>query len=389
VAYAEVEEQRNYSPEDECRLTLAGFLTFTDPPLPDAAETLAALRRDGVEVKIITGDGDLVTSHVCSQVGLDPRKIVLGDEIEQMTDPALGYVVRDANVIARVSPATRILLALKHNGHCVGFMGDGINDAPSLHAADVGISVSTAVDVARDAADIILVEPGLGVLDSGIQEGRKAFGNVMKYLLMGTSSNFGNMFSMAGASVFLPFLPMLPTQILLNNFLYDTAQITIPTDNVDPEFLRKPQHWDIRLIRNFMIFIGPISSIFDFLTFYVLLHFFHADQVFFHTGWFVESLATQTLVLFVIRTAQNPFRSRPSAPLVATTLTVVAIGALLPLSPLANSLGFTPLPAAYFVFLAIATITYLMLVELGKRILLGREARSGEARRHEALATAA
>jgi P-type Mg2+ transporter len=390
VAYSEVEARPNYSPQDERGLTLAGFLTFSDPPLPDAAETLAALRRDGVEVKIITGDGELVTSHVCSQVGFDPGKIVLGEEIERMTDPALAHVVRETKVFARVSPAqkNRILLALKHNGHCVGFMGDGINDAPSLHAADVGISVSTAVDVARDAADIILVEPGLAVLDNGIQEGRKAFGNVMKYLLMGTSSNFGNMFSMAGASVFLPFLPMLPTQILLNNFLYDTAQITIPTDNVDPEFLRKPQHWDIRLIRNFMVFIGPISSIFDFLTFYVLLHFFHADQVFFHTGWFVESLATQTLVLFVIRTAQNPFRSRPSAALAATTLIVVVFGALLPYSPLADALGFAPLPAAYFAFLAIATIVYLWLVEVGKRILLRKEAQTGETRRYETLATA-
>lgn len=390
VAYAEVEPRPNYSPQDERGLTLAGFLTFSDPPLPDAAEALAALRRDGVEVKIITGDGDLVTSHVCRQVGLDPGKIVLGEEIEGMTDPALAHVVREAKVFARVSPAqkNRILLALKHNGHCVGFMGDGINDAPSLHAADVGISVSTAVDVARDAADIILVEPGLGVLDDGIQEGRKAFGNVMKYLLMGTSSNFGNMFSMAGASVFLPFLPMLPTQILLNNFLYDTAQITIPTDNVDPEFLRKPQHWDIQLIRNFMVFIGPISSIFDFLTFYVLLHFFHADQVFFHTGWFVESLATQTLVLFFIRTAQNPLRSRPSTPLVATTLIVVAIGALLPFSPLANALGFTPLPAGYFAFVLIATIAYLLLVEVGKRFLFRKQAMSGERKREERLATA-
>jgi len=388
VAYTEVEARPNYSPEDEHGLTLAGFLTFTDPPLPDAAAALAALRSDGVEVKIITGDGDLVTSHVCSQVGLDPGKIVLGEEIEQMTDPALGYVVREAKVFARVSPAqkNRILLALKHNGHCVGFMGDGINDAPSLHAADVGISVSTAVDVARDAADIILVEPGLSVLAAGIQEGRKAFGNVMKYLLMGTSSNFGNMFSMAGASVFLPFLPMLPTQILLNNFLYDMSQITIPTDNVDPEFLRKPQHWDIRLIRDFMVFIGPISSIFDFLTFYVLLRFFHADQVFFHTGWFVESLATQTLVLFVIRTTQNPLRSRPSAPLVATTLTVVALSTLLPFSPLASALGFTPLPGAYFAFLAVATITYLFLVEIGKRILFRKEARSLEKGSQKALA---
>ena len=262
-------------------------------------------------------------------------QIITGDAMERMTDPALGHVVEGTRVFARVSPAqkNRILLALKHNGHAVGFMGDGINDAPSLHAADVGISVSNAVDVAREAADVILVEPGLRVLHDGIIEGRKAFGNVMKYLLMGTSSNFGNVLSMAGASLFLPFLPMLPTQILLNNLLYDLAQITIPTDNVDDTYLQKPQHWDIRLIRNFMLFIGPISSIFDFLTFYVLLHFFHASEAQFHTGWFVESLATQTLVLFVIRTSKNPFRSRPSSPLIATCLASVAVGIYLRFQP--------------------------------------------------------
>jgi Mg2+-importing ATPase len=255
-------------------------------------------------------------------------------------------------------------------------MGDGINDAPSLHAADVGISVSTAVDVAREAADIILVEPGLKVLHSGIVEGRRAFGNVMKYLLMGTSSNFGNMFSMAGASVFLPFLPMLPTQILLNNFLYDLAQISIPTDHVDDDYLRKPQHWEIQLIRNFMVLIGPISSIFDFLTFYVLLRFFHANEVLLHTGWFVESLATQTLVIFVIRTAQNPLRSRPSPALTATTLAIVVAGVALPFTPLAQALGFTALPPRYFLFLGAATVAYLLLVGAAKRHLLRRS--SGE-----------
>ena len=229
-------------------------------------------------------------------------------------------------------------------------MGDGINDAPSLHAADVGISVSSAVDVARDSADVILVEPGLRVLHDGIIEGRKAFGNVMKYLLMGTSSNFGNVLSMAVASFFLPFLPMLPTQILLNNLLYDVGQLTIPTDNVDETYLQKPQRWDISLIRNFMVFIGPISSLFDFLTFYVLLHVFRASEAQFHTGWFVESLATQTLVLFVIRTSKNPLRSRPSRPLLATCLAVVAIGIYLPFSPLAGMLGFTPLPAVILCF---------------------------------------
>ena len=255
-------------------------------------------------------------------------------------------------------------------------MGDGINDAPSLHAADVGISVCTAVDVARDAADIILMEPGLRVLHDGIIEGRRAFGNVMKYLLMGTSSNFGNMLSMAVASVFLPFLPMLPTQILLNNFLYDTAQITIPTDNVDKAYVRSPQHWDIALIRKFMLFIGPISSLYDFVTFYVLLVLLHAGEQEFHTGWFVESLATQTLVLFVIRTAGNPLRSRPSGPLTLTTLGIVLIGTLIPSTPLAESLKFTPLPPIYFAFLGAATVTYLLMVQMAKRLLIKRKTQS-------------
>jgi P-type Mg2+ transporter len=371
VAYVDVATRASYSIADERNLVLAGFLTFSDEPLPDAAQVLAALKKDGVEVKVISGDNDRVTGHVCSRVGIDPGQVITGDDMERMTDPALGHLAEATRVFARISPAqkNRILMALKHRGHAVGFMGDGINDAPSLHAADVGISVSSAVDVAREAADVILVEPGLRVLHDGIIEGRKAFGNVMKYLLMGTSSNFGNMLSMAGASLFLSFLPMLPTQILLNNLLYDLAQLTIPTDNVDDTYLQKPQRWDISLIRNFMLFIGPISSVFDFLTFYVLLHFFHASETQFHTGWFVESLATQTLVLFVIRTSKNPFRSRPSSPLLASCLGAVAIGIYLPFSPLSGVLGFTPLPAQYFAFLAVATGAYLLLVECGKRLL--------------------
>jgi Mg2+-importing ATPase len=372
VAYANVPARPGYSVQDERNLTLAGFLSFADVPLPDAAQVLASLKHDGVEIKIISGDNDRVTGHVCRQVGVDPGGILTGDEMDRMTDPALAHTVEQTRVFARISPAqkNRILLALKHNGHAVGFMGDGINDAPSLHAADVGISVPSAVDVAREAADVILVEPGLRVLHDGVIEGRKAFGNVMKYLLMGTSSNFGNVFSMAGASLFLPFLPMLPTQILLNNLLYDLAQIAIPTDNVDETYLQRPQHWDIGLIRKFMLFIGPISSAFDFPTFYVLLHFFHTSEAQFHTGWFVESLATQTLVLFVIRTAKNPLRSRPSGPLIATCLAIVAIGVYLPFSPLAAVLGFTPMPAAYFAFVALATAAYLVLVEAAKRRLL-------------------
>ena len=372
VAYVEVPARNGYSVKDERNLIMAGFLTFADEPLPDAAQVLDSLRRDGIEMKVISGDNDRVTGHVCAQVGLDAGQIITGEELQRMTDPALAHSAERAHIFARISPSqkNRIILALKHRGHAVGFMGDGINDAPSLHAADVGISVSTATDVARDAADVVLVEPGLRVLHDGIIEGRKAFGNVMKYLLMGTSSNFGNVLSMAGASIFLPFLPMLPTQILLNNLLYDLAQLTIPTDNVDETYLQRPQHWDIGLIRSFMLYVGPISSIFDFLTFYVLLHVFRANETQFHTGWFVESLATQTLVLFVIRTSKNPLRSRPSGPLIATCLSAVAIAIYLPFSPLAHILGFTPLPPRYFAFLAVATGTYLLLVEAAKRRLL-------------------
>ncbi len=374
VAYAEVAPKAAYGKEDERQLVLAGFLTFSDHPLPAADEALRALADDGVKVKVLTGDNELVAHHVCSQVGLNVERIVLGDEVDRMTDGALGHVAERATVFARVSPMqkNRIIQALKRRGHVVGYLGDGINDAPSLHTADVGISVVTGTDVAREAAEVILLEQSLPVLHQGIIEGRKAFGNVMKYLLMGTSSNFGNMFSMAGASLFLPFLPMLPTQILLNNFLYDLAQITIPTDNVDQTFIRKPRRWDIRLIRDFMLYIGPISSLYDFLTFYALLKVFHASEQFFHTGWFVESLATQTLVIFIIRTAGNPLRSRPSTALSATTLLIVLIGVTLPFTPLAAWLGFTPLPAGFFLFLIAATGTYLLLVEMFKRRLMER-----------------
>jgi P-type Mg2+ transporter len=376
VAYRTLPQQEVYHKTDEQDLVLLGFLTFADPPKADVVQMLRVLKNDGVHVKIVTGDNELVTQHVCEQVGLESSRIVLGSELEKMTDPALAQVVEEVNVFARVSPAqkNRIILALKSRKHVVGYIGDGINDAPSLHAADVGISVSTGVDVAKDAADIILLEQSLQVLHNGILEGRKAFGNVIKYLLMGTSSNFGNMFSMAGAYVFLPFLPMLPTQILLNNFLYNLSQVTIPTDNVDASYLKKPQHWDIGLLRHFMLVIGPISSIFDFLTFFLLLWVFHANAELFQTGWFVESLATQTLVLFIIRTAGNPLRSHPSRPLTITTLIIVALGILLPYTPLARLLSFQPLPALYFLFLTGMTAIYLLLVELVKRCLMRRYA---------------
>ena len=374
VAYRAVPAQEAYTNTDESSLTLAGYVAFTDQPIAGVAETLAALRRDGIEVKILTGDNDLVARHVCEQVGLDASQVVLGDQLEHMSDVALQHVAENTTVFARVSPAqkNRIMLALKARKHVVGFLGDGVNDAPSLHVADVGISVASAVDVARDAADIILLEPGLRVIQQGVIEGRKAFGNVMKYLLMGTSSNFGNMFSMAGAALFLPFLPMLPTQILLNNFLYDLSQVTIPTDHVDATYIERPHRWNIGMIRDFMLIIGPISSIFDFLTFWAMLTIFHAPEAMFHTGWFVESLATQTLVLFIIRTGGNPLRSRPSKPLTITTLLIVLVGMLLPFSPLAPALGFTPLSPLYFLFLALAIVVYLTLVEVVKRWLMRR-----------------
>jgi Mg2+-importing ATPase len=372
VATKSMPAHEGYSVDDEKGLELKGFLAFADPPLPDAAQILERLKQAGVTVKVISGDSDLVTRHVCDQVGLKASTVIVGADIDKLSDSALGHVVEVNDLFARISPAqkNRIIIALKKRGHVVGYMGDGINDAPSLHAADVGISVSSAVDVARDAADIILLERGLDVLYEGILEGRKAFGNVMKYLLMGTSSNFGNMFSMAGASMFLKFLPMLPTQILLNNFLYDLSQVTIPTDRVDESYIRKPKKWDIKLIRKFMIAIGPISSVYDFLTFYVLLKVLHAKENEFHSGWFVESLATQVLVIFVIRTAGNPFKSKPSVALSTTTLIIVAIGVLLPYSPVAATLGLVPLPLMFYAFLIPATATYLGLVQFAKSRIL-------------------
>jgi P-type Mg2+ transporter len=374
IAWRRIAVRDKYTTADESELVLAGCVSFADPVLPDAAATLAELRGDGVHVKILTGDGDAVARHVCAQIGVGDEAIVTGDDVARVDDAALGHLVEQASVFTRVSPAqkNRIILALQRRGHVVGYLGDGINDAPSLHTADIGISVMAATDVARDAADIILRKPSLKALHRGILEGRRASGNMMKYLLMGTSSNFGNMFSMAAASLFLPFLPMLPTQILLNNFLYDLAQITIPSDNVDPAYLQRPQRWDMRRVRSFMLFIGPISSVFDFLTFYVMLRVFHAGQALFHTAWFVESLATQTLVLFVIRTSGNPFRSRPSRALTITTVAIVAIGIALPATPLAPLLGFSPLPARFFVLLVGAVVAYLALVELAKRLLVRR-----------------
>jgi P-type Mg2+ transporter len=355
---------------DESDLVFAGFAGFLDPPKASAGTALAALKEWGVTVKIVTGDSELVTQHVCAELNIPVTGILTGKDIAQMDDSALRIRVETANLFCRVNPSQkdRVILALKARGHVVGYMGDGINDAPSLHSADVGISVDSAVDVAKEAADMILLDQDLNVLLDGVLEGRRTFGNIMKYIMMGTSSNFGNMFSMAGAALFLPFLPMLPTQILLNNILYDLSEVPIPLDKVDKEELRKPRVLDMNFIRNFMLVIGPISSAFDFLTFYVMLTVLKANETLFQTGWFVESLCTQVLVIFVIRTRGNPFKSRAHPVLVATSLIVVAITAALPFTSVGTYFGFVPPPAQFYAILAAMVVVYLAIVEMAKRV---------------------
>ena len=354
---------------DESELVFAGLAAFLDPPKPSAGQALQAMAASGVAVKIVTGDNERVTRHVCAELGVPINGVLTGTEVASMNDDALRARVADVNLFCRVNPSqkNRIILALKARGHVVGYLGDGINDAPSLHTADVGISVDGAVDVAKQAAAMILLEKDLMVLHKGILEGRRTFGNVMKYIMMATSSNFGNMFSMAAATLFLPFLPMLPLQILLNNLLYDVSEITLPLDNVDDEDLVQPKRWDMAFIRNFMLTIGPISSLFDFLTFYLLLRLFDAHESLFRTGWFVESIATQVLVIFVIRTRRNPLHSHPNGWLVATSLAVVATAMALPFTPLAPYLGFTPLPMSFFGLLATLLLLYLLMVEGAKQ----------------------
>ncbi len=377
IAYRQIQEHPSYTVADECDLVLAGFAAFLDPPRESAAATLAALKGDGVSVKIMTGDNELVTAAICRQVGLEQAAIVLGADLDRSSDEALGALAEATTVFARVSPEqkNRVMRALQRRGHVVGFLGDGINDAPSLHNADVGISVAGAVDVAKAAADIILLEHSLDVLHQGVLEGRKSFGNIMKYIMMGTSSNFGNMFSMAGAALVLPFLPMLPLQILLNNFLYDLSQLTIPGDRVDETYLQNPKRWNIGFIQRFMVIVGPVSSLYDFLTFGAMLWLFHASQDLFRTGWFVESLATQTLVILVIRTAGAPWRSRPSRALLGSVLACVALAIAIPFTPLAAVLGFVAPPIGFFAFLLGVVVTYLALVEGIKRRFYRRYAR--------------
>ena len=362
-------ERDHASAHDEHGLTLDGFAAFADPPKAGAAQALAALAASGVAVKILTGDGAPVTRHLCASIGVEVKGVLTGAEIQRMDDAALAARAQSATLFCRVNPAqkTRIVAALRARGHVVGFLGDGINDAPALHRADVSLSVANAVDVAREAADLILLKRDLGVIHRGVIEGRRTFVNIRKYVLMGTSSNFGNMFSMAGASLFLPFLPLLPAQILLNNLLYDVSEIPIPLDRADAAETARPQKWDMALVRNFMWVLGPVSSLFDFLTFYVLLAFLNAHEALFRTGWFIESLATQVLVIFVIRTRGSPFASRPHPALAAIALAVLGVAIALPFTPLAAPLGFVAPPPLLFAVVAALVAAYLVLAEIVKR----------------------
>jgi P-type Mg2+ transporter len=354
---------------DEHSLEVAGLLAFFDPPKAGARESLAQLRALGIALKILTGDNERVARKVCGDLGLDAGGTLTGDRVDALDDTALTALLAGTTIFARVTPEqkSRIIRLQRALGVDVGFLGDGINDAVALHDADVGISVDSAVDVAKDAADIVLLDKDLGILAEGVSEGRRVFGNTIKYVLMGTSSNFGNMISTGLASLFLPFLPMLPSQLLLNNLLYDASEMTIPTDNVDPEQLRKPAHWDMGLIKRFLLVFGPINSLFDFTIFWVMLSIFHADPTLFRSGFFVENLLTQTLVIFAIRTRRVPFlRSRPSAPLTLTTLFVAAIGAALPFTPFAHVFGFEPLPRVFGLLMLIVMTAYFGMVEIAK-----------------------
>ncbi len=369
VAYRNVEPKPSYSVDDETKLTLLGFVTFTDPPKQDARQALDKLKAMGVDVKILTGDNELVAVKICEELGLQVYRVVRGFELTQMTSTEIRTTVEEATIFARITPEQKldIIKALKLNKHVVGFMGDGVNDAPALFESDVGLSVDSAVDVSKDAADIVLLDKDLLVLANGIEEGRKVFGNVTKYILMGTSSNFGNMFSAAGASLFLPFLPMLPMQILFMNLLYDVANMTLPTDVIDVEFRDLPKRWDIDFVRKFTLFFGPFSSLYDFLTYGIMLFIFGAAPALFQTGWFVESFWTEVLVIFVIRTRRVPFiTSKPGKWLTILTLSAVAFGTVLPFTFLGHFLGFVPLPTEFWILLVLMVATYLLLVDAGK-----------------------
>lgn len=370
TAYKDIENKKEaYSKDDESEMILKGYLAFLDPPKPTVKKTIRRLQKLGIRFIVLTGDNELVTRKICNDVGLDAQALATGDQIENLSERQLQELTKNTTVFARLSPLQkeRVIKALRLNKHTVGYLGDGINDAPSLKAADVGISVNNAVDIAKECADIILLEKSLLVLEDGVLEGRKTFGNTIKYVKMGSSSNFGNMISMTGASLFLKFLPMTPIQILLNNFLYDISQVAIPTDEVDKEYLEKPKPWNVASIRKFMLVFGPISSMFDFLTFGILLFFFKSSVMMFHTGWFLESLCTQTLVIHVIRTEKVPFlESRPSLFLVLTSLLIITIGYAIPFSPLGPYFGFEKPSWALLLAIGGIVVSYLAMAQVVK-----------------------
>ncbi len=379
VAYKDLERKQAYSKEDESGMILKGYVAFLDPPKDTAASAIQALNAHGIAVKVLTGDNELVTRKISREVGLDAEHMMLGAEVEQMTDDQLAFKAEQTTIFARLSPAHKqhIVRALQSKGHTVGFMGDGINDTPALRAADVGISVDSAVDIAKESADIILLEKSLMVLEEGVLEGRKVFANILKYIRMGASSNFGNMFSVLGASIFLPYLPMLPVQILTNNLLYDFSQTSIPTDEVDADQIAKPRPWAIGDISRFILFVGPISSIFDYTTFFIMLYIFDCwnpeRASLFQSGWFVESLLTQTLIIHIIRTNRIPFlQSRASWPLLVMTAVVMMIGIWLPFSPFASALDFVSLPPLYWPLIVLTLFSYILLTQIVKQWLLRR-----------------
>jgi Mg2+-importing ATPase len=379
IAYRELEPKPAYSRADEVEMVLAGYVAFLDPPKDSAGPAIQALGRHGVGVKILTGDNELVTRKICEEVGIEPGRMVLGSEVEKAGDAQLADLAERTTIFARLSPAhkRRVILALKSRGHVVGYVGDGINDAPALRAADIGISVNNAVDIAREAADIILLEKNLLVLENGVLEGRKVFANILKYVKMGASSNFGNMFSVVGASAFLPFLPMQPVQVLANNLLYDFSQVPIPTDEVDAEFVAQPRPWSMKELTRFILLIGPISSIFDYATYFLMLYVFNCwdpnNAGLFQAGWFVESLATQTLIVHIIRTNKIPFiQSRASWPLMAMSVTIIATGIAIVFLPIGKALDFTPLPLKFWPFLVLILVCYAFLCQGVKSWLVRR-----------------
>ncbi|WP_273220192.1 magnesium-translocating P-type ATPase [Hyphomicrobium zavarzinii] len=374
---------RNLGPSErdaraaERDLTFAGFLAFVDPPKPDAANAIRELKKAGVTVKILTGDNERITQHICRELDIEVTGLLTGTEIDGLSDEALRARLPSTTIFCRVLPQqkARILAALKHAGHVAGFLGDGINDASALNVADVGISVDTAADVAKEAADMVLLDRNLDVVLEGVREGRRTVENVTKYILMGSSSNLGNMVSMAGAALFLPFLPMLPTQVLLNNLLYDLSEVGVPFDRVDPETVSRPIRWDLGLIKRVMLILGPLSSLFDFFTFWALLKLFGGNEQIFQSGWFVESLATQTLVVLVIRTHRRPWKSRPHILLASLSIGVALAGVLIPFTPLGTLFGLVPLPPLFYALLVATVAVYLASVEFVKRAIYAQTAR--------------